>query len=200
MNNDKLADYGIDENYRGEVVLPSENGNTHVKMSFRQFEQLAQRAYSAKSLNAIADTDGLKIQSRPPVCDTPFEDISPIFHITLTFCPKNIDFETFVSSSESDRLYDRLLQWAGNVSPGYSGRLSGARTAFVGEFNRRISNSGRDVMTSHIFVGTSIFYNDYRLSTNYPCSPEEVAIMLGGLFNDLAHEFDIAIEITSDDE
>lgn len=197
MIDHNFAQYGIDENYNGEVVLPSEKGNTNATISLRQFIQLARRAYSANALELLENSEGLKITEHQSMDASVFHDVQPFFHFTLTFRPKNGDLKSFVESDEADRFYDRVLALVGHS---YTRGVSGNRTAFVGEFNRQKTASGLDVMVSHVFVGTSVFFNDYRVTTNYPASQEESDAILENVFTILAQEFDIALEIAGDED
>lgn len=196
MIDHNFAQYGIDEAYNGEAVLPSEKGNTHVTMALRQFVQLARRAYSANALELLEDSEGLKITEHQTMDDSEFDEVQPFFHFTLTFRPKHGDLKSFVESDEADAFYDRVLALVGRST---TRGVSGVRTAFVGEFNRKTTASGLDVMVSHVFVGTSVFFNDYRVTTNYPASQEEVDTILESIFTTLANEFDVALEIAGDE-
>lgn len=195
MIDHNFAQYGIDETYSGEAVLPSEKGNTHTTMALRQFVQLARRAYSANALELLEASEGLKITEHQTM-DDEFDEVQPFFHFSLTFRPKSEDLQTFVESDEADRFYERVLALVGRS---YTRGISGARTAFVGEFNRKTTSSGLDVMVAHVFVGTSVFFNDYRVTTNYPASQEEADTILESIFTTLSNEFDIALEIAGDE-
>lgn len=196
MIDHNFTQYGIDETYNGEAVLPSEKGNTHTTMALRQFVQLARRSYSANALELLQISEGLKITKHPAMDDNDSDEVQPFFHFTLTFRPKNGDLKNFIESSEADQLYERILGLTGRSVTRY---ISGSRTAFVGGFNRKVTPSGLEVMTSHIFVGTSVFFNDYRVTTNYPSSQEEVDANLENIFSTLVNEFDIAVEIVGDE-
>lgn len=196
MIDHNFAQYGIDEAYSGEAVLPSEKGNNHVTMALRQFVQLARRAYSANALECLESSEGLNITEHQTMDDNEFDEIQPFFHFTLTFRPKTGDLKTFVESEEADRFYERVLALVGRS---YTRGVSGARTAFVGEFNRKTTASGLEVMVSHVFVGTSVFFNDYRVTTNYPASQDEADAILEGIFTSLASEFNIALEVAGDE-
>ena len=195
MIDHNFTQYGIDESYSGEVVLPSEKGNNHVTMALRQFVQLARRAYSANALELLQASEGLSLTEHQTM-DDEFDEVQPFFHFTLTFRPKFGDLKTFVESDEADRFYERVLALVGRSS---TRGISGARTAFVGEFNRKTTSSGLEVMVSHVFVGTSVFFNDYRATTNYPASQDEADRILESIFNTLASEFNIALEIAGDE-
>lgn len=195
MIDHNFTQYGIDESYSGEVVLPSEKGNNHVTMALRQFVQLARRAYSANALELLQASEGLSLTEHQTM-DDEFDEVQPFFHFTLTFRPKSGDLKSFVESDEADRFYERVLALVGRSS---TRGISGARTAFVGEFNRKTTPSGLEVMVSHVFVGTSVFFNDYRATTNYPASQEEADRILESIFNTLASEFNIALEIAGDE-
>lgn len=197
MIDHNFTQYGIDEAYNGEVVLPSEKGNTHASMTLRQFVQLARRAYSANALELLEDSESLKITEHQTMDDNEFDEVAPFFHFTLTFRPKNGDLATFVQSPESDRLYEQILALVGRSS---TRGVSGSRTAFVGEFNRKTTASGLEVMVAHVFVGTSVFFNDYRVTTNFPASQDEADTILENIFTSLAGDFDIALEIAGDEE
>lgn len=195
MIDHNFTQYGIDESYSGEVVLPSEKGNNHVTMALRQFVQLARRAYSANALELLQASEGLSLTEHQTM-DDEFDEVQPFFHFTLTFRPKSGDLKSFVESDEADRFYERVLALVGRSS---TRGISGARTAFVGEFNRKTTASGLEVMVSHVFVGTSVFFNDYRATTNYPASQDEADRILESIFNTLASEFNIALEIAGDE-
>ena len=196
MIDHNFTQYGIDESYSGEVVLPSEKGNKTIELSLRQFVQLARRAYSANTLELIQDSEGLKITEHQTMDDNEFDEVQPFFHFTLTFRPKSVDLKTFIESEEANRLFDRTLELVGRSS---TRGVSGNRTAFVGEFNRQVTGNGLDVMVSHVFVGTSVFFNDYRVTTNYPASQDETDAILENIFNTLRNEFDISLEIAGDE-
>lgn len=195
MIDHNFTQYGIDESYSGEAVLPSEKVNTHVTMALRQFVQLARRAYSANALELLQASEGLKLTEHQTM-DDEFDEVQPFFHFTLTFRPKSGDLKSFVESEESDRFYDRVLALVGRSS---TRGISGARTAFVGEFNRKVTPSGLEVMVSHVFVGTSVFFNDYRATINYPASQDEADKILESIFNTLTSEFNVALEIAGDE-
>lgn len=196
MIDHNFTQYGLDETYQGETVLPSEYGNIHTPMSLRQFIQLTRRAYSSQALENLEDSEGLKLKVHNSSLGTYREDSDPFFHFTIAFKPKNDELKTFVESEKANLLFDRILKLIGNSSVR---GVSGTRTAFLGEFNLIKTPSGVEVMLSHVFIGKSIFYNDYRVTTNYPSSKEEENQILEIIFNDLTNSFDIALEIEGDE-
>lgn len=196
MIDHNFKQYGIDENYTGEAVLPLEKGNNHVPMSLRQFVQLARRAYSAESLEALELSEGIVINHHQSLNNPEFDETQPFFHFSISFRPKHVSLQSFIESEESDKFYDKILSLVGHS---YTRGISGNRTAFVGEFNRKATLSGIEVMSSEVFVGTSVFFNDYRVTTNYPSSQEELDVILENIFNQLTKEFDVLLEISADD-
>ena len=105
MIDHNFTQYGIDETYAGEVVLPSEKGNTHVTMPLRQFVQLARRAYSANALAYLEDDEGLKITEHQTMDDNEYEEVQPFFHFSLTFRPNRISLKDFVESPDGDKVW-----------------------------------------------------------------------------------------------
>jgi hypothetical protein len=195
MIDHNFTHYGLNENYTGEVTLPSENGNVKAELSLRHFVQLSRRAYSHTALENLVDSEGI-ILTKHETPDDVSDTVPPFFHIKLTIQPDNQTLTDFAESDYGNSFFDTLLELVGKSSVR---RLSGNRIAFVGTFNKAVDAIIGEVFVSDLFIGTSVFFNDYRVTTNFPANESEESAVVEGIFRELTKEFpDVKIELSID--
>jgi hypothetical protein len=163
MINHSIQSMSLDQFDEGEISLPSETKSASFKSDLRQFIILTRRAYNESALDDMELTEGIKVSQYEPRVDT-----EPYFGITFKACPHFGKIEDFVAE-HGETFYDSLIRIAGtSVQRGVSGK----RAVFVREF-RRAAGLGNTIETK-IVVSTSVFYNDYRVTTGFPSTLSEI--------------------------
>lgn len=181
----------LTENQQGEMTLPFEKGNKTMPASLREFVILARRTYSPEAVNLLADSEGFAVTDL--IKD---DNKQPFFHLLLKVSPNNQSLREFMTS-QGDSFFDTLIQMAGRSS---KRKISGNRAAWVSEFRNETTADGKPVWVADVLISRSIFFNDYRVSINYPSSEKEYSDFLDSWFESLIKYFDVkvAIEINSD--
>jgi hypothetical protein len=176
------------------MVLPSEKGNLTVAATLRQFIIQARRNYSANILENLEVEEGMTVTLHNPENDfLDTSEISPFFYVKLIVKP-TVSLKEFSESPEGNDLFDKVLELASNSNVR---RLSGKRTAFVSAFNPVQDSSRGEVLETKILIGTSVFYNDYRVTANFPATEEEHTDVVGRFFNTLHETFpDLDLEVS----
>jgi hypothetical protein len=188
MIDHNLTQFGLDENLLGEANLPSEKGAINVSLNLRQFIILARRAYSALALDALSDSEGIKVRS----ADDADYNASPFFHIRLTVKSKN-DLQEF-AANEGEAFFERVL---GLYSHSDIAGNRGQRLAFVGPFQVEDDAQKGEVLVSDALIGTSVFYNDYRVTVGYPSNDDDYLAVVGQIYHTLVAQYpDLEIEVT----
>lgn len=187
MIDHNLAQFGLNENYAGEQVQPSEKGNLTVPSTLRQFIVQANRAYSQSALEAAQDNEGLHLQYH----DGDIDHEVPFFHLKLIAQPQG-DLASFVANKGND-FFNFVLKTVGRSEVRF---VRGNRAAFVGEFTKQVDPDFGEVMVSNILIGTSVFYNDYRVTTNFPASQNELEVVVGDIFTSITQAYpELKVEI-----
>lgn len=188
MIDHNLTQFGLDENLLGEANLPGEKGAANLSLNLRQFIILARRAYSAFSLEQLAENEGIKLR----FASNADSESSPFFHIRLTVKSSN-DLQDFVQN-EGEAFFERVLslysrsEIAGN---------RGNRVAFVGPFELENDAQKGEVLVSNGLIGTSVFYNDYRVTAGYPSTDNDFLEVVGGIYHELVAQYPgLEIEVT----
>ena len=184
MIDHNLKQFDLTETADGEMVLPSEKGNLTVAANLRQFIIQARRNYSQTALSALEDNEGVQVTLHDPEGDEP-DEVPMFFYVRLVVKPQG-SLKDFANSSEGDAFFDKALELAGNSNVRFK---SGKRTAFVSAFNPVQDAALGEVLVSHILIGTTVFYNDYRATVNFPATEEEHTEVVGRFFNTLHDTF-----------
>lgn len=193
MIDHNLPQFSLNETEQGEMVIPSEKGNITVQANVRQFIIQARRQYSATALANLVDSEDIKFSINNGHSTNDLDEVAPFFYVKLIAKP-DVALNSFVQSPEGDRFFDTVLALAGRSTTRFK---SGVRTAFVSSFNKETDPDVGDVMVGHILIGTSVFYNDYRVTVNYPSVDEEYTETLKGIFEGLQVAFpNLDIEVS----
>lgn len=178
MINHNIQAMNLDQFDEGEISLPSETKSESFTSNLRQFIILTRRAFNEPALNEIVFTEGMHVTEHKSHVDT-----EPYFGITLKACPHFGKIEDFVAE-HGEIFYDSLLRIAGtSVQRGVSGK----RAVFVREF-RRADGLGNTIETK-IVLSTSVFYNDYRVTTGFPSTTSEIEEAARSIMDRLSQEW-----------
>lgn len=149
---------------KGIQLQPSEEGNLKVPCSFRQFINQVNRAYSFSALDRVADAGELNLTDHYPD-----SNYAPYFNLKIIIQPHDKDTSYFYDEEIND-FYNCLLTIIGN-SDFYN--FKGDRPVFIGEMHEQQDPHYGNVLKGDILVGTSIFYNDYSVTTHFPETDSE---------------------------
>jgi hypothetical protein len=163
MINHNIQLMNLDQFDEGEISLPSETKSESFASNLRQFIILTRRAYNESALNDMALTEGLKVAEY-----NSYSDNEPYFGITLQVSPHFGRIEDFLEEN-GDTFFDSVTRIA---STSVHRGVSGKRALFVREF-RRASNLNNTIETK-LIISTSVFYNDYRVTTGFPSNLHEI--------------------------
>lgn len=185
MIDHNLPQFSLNETEQGEMVIPSEKGNITVEATVRQFIIQARRQHSALALGNLVASEDIKFSINNGHNVSDLDEIAPFFYVKIMAKPEG-SLKDFSTSPEGDRFFDTLLAIAGRSTTRFK---SGVRTAFVSSFNHEVDPNVGDVMVGHMLIGTSVFYNDYRVTVNYPSVDEEYTATLKDMFEVLQAQF-----------
>jgi len=197
MIDHNLTHLGLNENYEGEQIQPSERGNLRVPSTLRQFIIQANRAYSPSALEAAQDFDGLKLTYHTNNTLGNFmddeEEVGSYFAVKFIIQPE--DFAEFVAHN-GDAFYDRVLEL---LSKSTARGVRGNRGAFLGEFNRENHADYGMVLVTQALISTTVFYNDYRATVGFPGTNAEVKDVVGSIYQTLVQEYpELKLEMSYD--
>lgn len=187
MINHDVQPLGLVAADAGEIVLPSENESIKFEGTVRQFVILARRAYSEQALECLADSEGIKLQNYEDSVD-----VAPYFGLTLRVQPEG-DLESFVEE-QGDDFFDSVLKI---VSKSNVRGVRGNRCAFVREFRAVNDAQYGKLLETKILVGTSVFFNDYRVTTGFPYDEESLDVATESIYNELCAQWgELKIDVT----
>lgn len=180
----------------GEVVLPSEVDNIHFPGTLRQFMILSKRLTSIESLNKLQDLDSINVRqlSYIPPGLTPLNNSYPFIGLQLKVKPINNSVEQFKEEIGEDFFLFLINLFSNSVTTQHKG----TRAVFIQNFNTIQTIEHGILLETKILLGTSIFYNDYRVTVNFPNSQEVLFdICKEFYFNILTHYPCIEIELNT---
>lgn len=189
MINHNIESMDLSQNDEGEIYLPSESKPVTFESDLRQFIILTRRAYNESALLDMEQSEGLKVAQH-----TPHDDATPYFGVTLGITPKyGKTLEDFIDE-HGDSFFSSLLQITSvNTQRGVSGK----RAVFVREF-RKDDPFASDTLYTRIVISTSVFYNDYRVTTGFPSNQQELISTVQSirqrLYDQWGHELDFQID------
>lgn len=194
MIDHNLSQFSLNQDTEGEMVMPSEKGNITVQCNLRQFIIQARRAYSAAALENLVDSEDIKYTMNTVSGNYPVSDeVEPFFYVKLVAKP-DVSLKEFAQGSRADAFFEKVLELAGRSNTRYK---SGNRTAFLSSFNKEVDPNVGEVMVGHLLIGTSVFYNDYRVTVNYPSVDVEYTEVLKSLFEGLSLTFpEVEMEVS----
>lgn len=176
MKNHNVESMSLAEYDDGEIALPNEAGLVTFSSNLRQFILLTRRAYNQKSLIAIENNEGLKIKQYKKD-----KDSIPYFGLSLKFKPEDEDVEDFLAE-DGDSFFNSILHYTSTSS---KIGVSGERAVFIRQF-RSIEDN---LMETKILVSTSIFYNDYRVTTGFPSDEFDLEDVTSKIFEQLRNQW-----------
>ena len=174
----------LDENERGEMVIPSEKGNVVTECTLRQFLIQASRNYSEEALERIP---GMKVRVNQTAEDNDLfgdSERSELVIIELMVQPE-ASLQEFVDE-KGDEFFDELMGVLGLCD---LRGVRGQRAAFVTEFKKTILDGGFEVLVAKILLSTSVFYNDYRVTVAYPHGQDEIDTVVENIYNRISARF-----------
>ena len=182
MIDHNLAKLNINEDYIGIQIIPSESGNLLLTSTLRQFI-IQSRAYRPEVLQQLEMTDDFNLTD----VDSDYQHAQPFLHVKL-YIKSDDSFSPncFNDDEEKENFLTYLTQIVGKNT---LRNKRGNRAAFIGElFNYNHPDYG-NVLTADLLLGTTIFYNDYRATTNVPANQNELDEILERIYEKLSHEF-----------
>lgn len=169
----------------GKMLIVSENFIKPFECNLRQFIIQNRRNYSSWALEALAEEEQLH--------HSPHSSVeAPYFHIRLILQPPG-DLQDFLDEHE-ESLLQNLFDFIGYSS--YRG-ISGKRSVFVSDFDIDYDMTKGNVIVSDILVGTSVFFNDYRVTSGFPANDSEAHEVVGHIYKKIAQNWpQLKIETT----
>jgi hypothetical protein len=182
MIDHNLAQLNISEDYTGIQIIPSESGNLLLSSTIRQFI-IQSRAYRPEVLQQLEMTDDFNLTD----IDSDYKHAQPFFHVKL-YIKSDDSFSPncFNDDEEKENFLTYLTQIVGKNT---LRNKRGNRAAFIGEFFNYNHPDYGNVLTADLLLGTTIFYNDYRATTNVPANQNELDEILERIYEKLSHEF-----------
>jgi hypothetical protein len=174
----------LDEADQGEISLPSESSAISFEGNLRQFIILTRRAFNEPALLEAASAEGIKVAQHSN------SDNAPYFGLTIGITPTNESIEDFVENSGDDFFASILRITSFSTQRGVSGK----RAVFVREFRRDDPFAPETVYTK-ILVSTSVFFNDYRVTTGFPADQYELGYNVQSIVNRLEQEWGDRLDI-----
>jgi hypothetical protein len=126
----------------------------------------------------MAITEGIKVTEY-----NSYSDIEPYFGITLQVSPHFGKIEDFLEE-HGETFFDSVTRI---TSTSVHRGVSGKRAAFIREFRRASANS--NTIETKLVISTSIFYNDYRVTTGFPSNLNEIEDSARSIMNRLHQEW-----------
>lgn len=185
MSNHNLEKFEMYADNDGEMVIPSEVGNMTTECTLRQFLIMSERQYCE---NAISVVDNIKSKINPSVDS---EESPALLYVNFLMKPQG-DLKDFMEE-EGDEFFDSLIKAVGYCD---IRGVRGNRGAFVSNFEL-FQENGTEMWKSKILLSTSVFYNDYRVTTGFPFTDQECTSVLEDMYGKLVNQFnDVEFELT----
>jgi len=175
MINHNIPSMDLAASNHGEIALPSEDGKITFGGNLRQFLVLTRRAFNENAIVDFADKEEIK----HTVHDNQLELASPYFGLTLKFQPLEKNIDDFVAAV-GDEFFEFILN---TVNTSQVRKFRGQRAVFMSSFNVSEDDKLGLVLESKIIVSTSVFFNDYRVTTSFPGTETELELVVEQIFN-----------------
>jgi hypothetical protein len=174
----------LDENERGEMVIPSEKDNIVAECTLRQFLIQANRNYSQEALERIT---GMKVRVNQTAEDIDLFDDSERSELVLIdfMVQPETSLQEFVDD-KGDEFFDELMGVLGYCD---LRGVRGKRAVFVTEFKKTVLAGGVEVLAAKILLSTSVFFNDYRVTVAYPHEQDELDTVVENIYNRISNRF-----------
>lgn len=179
MANHNLEKFEMYADHEGEMVMPSEVGNMTTECNLRQFLIMSERQYSECAVSVI---DDIKVKLNPSVSQVQ-EEAPSLLYVNFLMKPEG-DLKDFIEE-KGDEFFESLLKIVGYCD---IRGARGNRGAFVSYF-QLVQENGMELWKSKILLSTSVFYNDYRVTTGFPFTDEECTSVLEDMYSKLSNKF-----------
>lgn len=203
MISHSLKTLNLNENLQGKLIFPYEKENFKIQSTLRNFIVTAYRSYTHDTLKASS------LQTKSVVKDHSEQfNEQALQHATYLNCHHSSEVPFFyvkiVIKSEdvlsvlqdySDSLSESLEEVLGycNVM-----KLRGKRLAFLSDFEVGYNTEFGRFISFHALVSKSIFYNDYRVTTNFPFYFEDYEIVKQDILNRIENFFpELSFEVVT---
>lgn len=182
----------------GEILLPSEVKLINFTGTIRQFTVLSRRLCSVDAINAFSQKEQMNVRhlSYIPPGLIAIKNSIPFIGLNLKFKPSDpdLDIKTFVTN-EGEEFFDFLIDIIGNSN---IKNHKGTRCAFIKNFYTTSSIDYGELCETKILLGTSIFFNDYRVKTNFPNTQEVLLDICHDIYEQILNRFPhLEIELQS---
>lgn len=186
----------LKEHEKGEIILPSEVSLINFNGTLRQFLILSRRLTSHDALEHFKETEAMDVRklNYVPPGFIPIETDFPYIGMTLKVLPNNQNLAEF-AKHEGESFFSFLINAVGNSD---MPNQKGTRCAFIQNFQNKNTLEYGNIFESKILLGTSIFFNDYRVKTNFPNSHESLFDICKRLYESILQKFPhLEIEINA---
>lgn len=184
MINHNIQSMNLDQYDEGEIYLPSEAKSNSFESTLRQFIILTRRAFNEPALDEIVLAEGMHVTKYNSHVDT-----EPYFGITLKATTHFGKIEDF-AEEHGETFFDSILRIA---STSVKRGVSGKRAIFVREFRR--DPSFPNTVETQIVISTSVFYNDYRVTTGFPSTSHEIEEEAHNILARIAQEWGHQVQL-----
>lgn len=188
----------LDESDQGEIILPSEVKLINFTGTIRQFTILSRRLCSVEAINSFSQREVMNTRhlSYIPPGLIAIKNSIPFIGLNLKFKPSDpkVELKSFIEN-HGEKFFDFLIQIIGysNIK-----NHQGTRCAFIKNFYSTNTLDYGELMETKILLGTSIFFNDYRVKTNFPNTQEVLLDICHDIYTNILNNFpNIEIELQS---
>lgn len=188
MINHNIPSMNLDQYDEGEISLPSETASAPFASNLRQFIILTRRAYNDSALIDMQTSEGIKLSAHS-------HDCAPYFGITLKITSLMESIKDFTETCGDDFFLSLLRIVSSSTRRGVSGK----RAVFVREFLpcvvsandplRLYGTPENNTLETQIVISTSVFYNDYRVTTGFPADQQELNYDVQRMLSSLQDEW-----------
>lgn len=171
----------------GEIILPSEVKLINFSGTVRQFTVLARRLCSVEAINSFSQREQMNIRHLtyiPPSLIAINNNI-PFIGLNLKFKPSSMSIKDWVDQ-DGEKFFDFLIDIIGNSK---IKNHKGTRCAFIKNFYTTSTMDYGELLETKILLGTSIFFNDYRVKTNFPNTQEVLLNICHDIYEQILNEF-----------
>jgi hypothetical protein len=191
-----LQSMNMQGNEKGEIILPSEQGMINFAGTLHQFIVLATRLTSFSSLDFFSKSEPISVRNLtyiPPEL-TPIKSTVPYVGLVLKVLPTDCSLAEF-AKNEGEFFFKFLIDITGFSN---FNNHQGHRCAFIQNFHEISTVEYGNILEAKILLGTSIFYDDYKVKTNFPNSYEILFDICKDIYSKILNKYpSLEIEINT---
>lgn len=180
----------------GEIILPSEVKLINFSGSVRQFTVLSRRLCSVEAINDFSKREQMNIRHLTyiPPSLIAIKNNVPFIGLNLKFKPSDMTIKDW-ADKDGETFFDFLIDIIGNSN---IKNHKGTRCAFIKNFYSTTTMEYGELLETKILLGTSIFFNDYRVKTNFPNTQEVLLNICHDIYEQILQKFpNLEVELQS---